>query len=321
MPFISSVRGSYGAQGRFGRVLGLGTGATGGVITTSGSYRIHTFNRAQDGTAFVPDGSGTVEALVLGGGGSGGGHHGGGGGAGGLAITSSFPVTVGTSYTISVGVGGIGGLAVADPRNGANVDGGNSVFSAITAIGGGGGATCCGRNTGFGEMIGRPGGSSGGVGAQINVARTTSNATQTSGTGWTGYGNKGGDGTANGGHASGGGGGAGAVGGTGNFTGSGCTNGAGGNGLASSISGSSVTYAGGGGGGGHQSTTGCGVGGAGGIGGGGTGALNNSNDTTPAPGGGTNGLGGGAGGDSHGGSGDAKAGGTGLVIIRYIPAV
>ena len=61
---------------------------TGGTITTSGSYRIHSFTSG--GTFVVPTGTTltNVEYLVVAGGGGGGGsqqgHQGGGGGAGGL---------------------------------------------------------------------------------------------------------------------------------------------------------------------------------------------------------------------------------------------
>ena len=51
MPFISSVRGSFGSQGRTKHVLGrLSAASSGGTITSSGNYRIHTFKTgAQSG--------------------------------------------------------------------------------------------------------------------------------------------------------------------------------------------------------------------------------------------------------------------------------
>jgi hypothetical protein len=101
MPFISSVRGNYGPQGRFGRALGLAS-STGGTITTAGGYRIHTFLLADTGTNFVSSGSGTVEYLVIGGGGAGG-EYGGGAGAGGY-LTGTLAVSA-TSYPITVGEG------------------------------------------------------------------------------------------------------------------------------------------------------------------------------------------------------------------------
>ena len=48
--------------------------ATGGTITTFGSYKIHTFLLADSGTSFTPSvqGTGTVAVLIVAGGGGGG---------------------------------------------------------------------------------------------------------------------------------------------------------------------------------------------------------------------------------------------------------
>ena len=84
MPFVSSIRGSFGPQSpRPKRANGLAA-ATGGTITTAGGYRIHTFTAVGTST-FTADESGPVEYLVIAGGGGGGtqGGEGGGGGAGG----------------------------------------------------------------------------------------------------------------------------------------------------------------------------------------------------------------------------------------------
>jgi hypothetical protein len=59
----------------------------------------------------VPVGVTQVEALVVAGGGAGGYDRGGGGGAGGLSYSSALTVTPGSTYTIGVGAGGIGGTA------------------------------------------------------------------------------------------------------------------------------------------------------------------------------------------------------------------
>ena len=68
MPIVSTVRGSYGSQGRFNnRKIGLGS--TGGTITLSGGYRIHTFTGTGEST-FTPDARGTVEYLIVAGGGT-----------------------------------------------------------------------------------------------------------------------------------------------------------------------------------------------------------------------------------------------------------
>ena len=79
--------------------------ATGGTVTESGGYRIHTFTSSGTFTALS---SGTVEYLIVAGGGGGGSEHGGGGGAGGL-ISGSVSIISGT-YTITIGAGG-GGAA------------------------------------------------------------------------------------------------------------------------------------------------------------------------------------------------------------------
>ena len=82
----------------------------------------------------------------------------------------------------------------------------------------------------------------------------------------------------------------------------------GGNGLASSISGASVTYAGGGGGGVYGGSSG-----AGGSGGGGHGGLQGGGITAGAV---NTGGGGGGWGVSNGGT-DGADGGSGIVIVRY----
>jgi autotransporter-associated beta strand protein len=115
--------------------------------------------------------------------------------------------------------------------------------------------------------------------------------------------------------AGGGGGGAGSVGGNGTedngFFANWSRGGNGGSGLASSISGASITYAGGGGGGAERRNGGSESGGSGGAGGGGNGSAGNGNNG----GNGSNNRGsggGGAGNDANGGN-----GGSGIVILRY----
>ncbi len=145
---------------------------TGGTITTSGSYRIHSFTSG--GTFVVPTGTTltNVEYLVVAGGGGGGGsqqgHQGGGGGAGGLR-TSVVGATSGRgssaearqtitagSYPVTIGQGGGG---ASGDRGG---DGSNSSFNGITAIGGGGGGN--GQNNGTARS-GSDGGCGGGSGS------------------------------------------------------------------------------------------------------------------------------------------------------------
>ena len=286
--------------------------ATGGTITTSGDYKIHTFTGP--GTFTVcsvgnPSGSNTVSYAVVAGGGGGGGSEaiadptaitGGGGGAGGyregkastdcytaspLNAPAGLPVTV-QGYPITVGGGGSAGTS--GTRLGGT--GANSIFSTITSAGGGGGGSNPAGN----------GGSGGGVRGACS--------TGTAGTGNTPpvsppQGNPGGILTVTSSpYGAAGGGGATAAGATNGPSGAG---GAGGAGATTSISASPTAYAGGGGGAnGHPGTTVA----AGGTGGGGGGSPPYNGTTN------TGGGGGGAVADSPGTGG---AGGSGIVIIRY----
>jgi len=255
--------------------------ATGGVITEVGGYCIHTFTSSG---IFTPATSDNVEVLVVGGGGGGAGRHGGGGGGGGLLYNAALAVSA-QAYSVTVGAGGAGGIYTTTP-SGEGKNGNNSVFSTLTAVGGGGGQTYDG-----GASIGGSGGGGAGINSTAGLAGTS------------GQGNAGGTGGSN--PSGGGGGGAGAVGS--NATSNG---GAGGVGLAYSISGSSVFYAGGGGGGGETGY----VGGAGSSGGGGHGGDNGGNINQTS---GTANTGGGGGGTRSIASELGSPGGSGIVIIRY----
>ena len=239
----------------------------------------------------------TVNYLVVaggGGGGSGGGAGGGAGGyrtsagtsGGGASAENALTLTVGTSYTVTVGGGGSGGAA---PVYNTGNNGSNSVFGSIISNGGGGGGAY--------QTSANTGGSGGGAEANFQ-----SGASGTANQGYRG-GNK------TGGSFSGaGGGGAGAT-GTDSSSPGGST---GGTGVASSISGSSVTYAGGGGGG-AQGAYGGGSAANGGSGGGGNGGstTDGSNGTT------NTGGGGGGGGYATNSSKAGGSGGSGIVIISY----
>ena len=126
---------------------------TGGTITTSGLYTIHTFTTS--GT-FTPNISGSVDYLVVAGGGGGGYGYGGAGGAGGFLTATSFAVAA-TGLTVTIGAGG--GGAVSNTQGGSGDD---SVFSTITAAGGGGGA-------GFDAAAAATAGGSGGGGGFMVV--------------------------------------------------------------------------------------------------------------------------------------------------------
>jgi hypothetical protein len=222
----------------------------------------------------------SVEYLLIAGGGSGGM---GGGGAGGVIYSLAQAVQGGTIYAITIGGGGS-----------QNAAGGSSTFIGATAVGGG-------SNSNGGSGGGSSSAGSGVYGAQYS--------------GTAGQGNRGGRGLyldQNGDWFQGGGGGGGAgAAGTDQPYAFDNTAGLGGNGLAFTISGASVTYGGGGGGGAGRRTSP----GGGGSGGGGNGGPWNQGN--PAAGGnGTVNLGGGGGG-STGNTNLQGAGGAGVCIIRY----
>ena len=268
-----------------------GTGGTESTYSSGGiNYKVHTFTSSGTFTT-AGESAGSVSVLAVAGGGGGGSTRGGGGGAGGY-LSGTLSVAAGQSYTVTVGAGGVSGKATNQPKNGWR--GGNSVFSTMTAIGGGGGI-------GEDQQAGSEGtGGSGGGACGSNVMVGLS--------GTVGQGNNGGDATyATPNYGAGGGGGAGAVGADSTTT----TGGNGGNGLASSITGSSVTYAGGGGGGTYWG----GTSGSGGSGGGGDAGVGGANSVGIA---GLVNTGGGGGGSSfQTARADGGNGGSGIVILRY----
>ena len=148
MPFINSVRGSFGPQGAFGSNK---LNATGGTSTTLSGYRYHTFTSTGNSTLTFSS-SGTIDYLIIAGGGAGGSSTGGGGGAGGL-LYGSTTVTP-QAYTVTVGAGGTAQYGIA------NTDGLSSSAFGLTAVGGGGGGGS--EGTGSISWAGRSGGSGGG---------------------------------------------------------------------------------------------------------------------------------------------------------------
>ena len=263
--------------------------ATGGTVTTSGAYKIHTFTTTGNTTfTLTSPASISAQVLVVGGGGAGGSAYvGGGGGAGGAVFNSSFTIASG-SYTVTVGAGGIRtvtGVGYVGPS------GANSSFSSITGTGGGGG------------------------GSYMNVAATNGGCGGGGpfNSGQFGTGSQGGNGApygtdGNGGYNCGGGGGG--MGGTAP-TPSGVRP-SGGAGATYTVAGTAYTLAGGGGAG-SDGVGGLGQagGGLGGNGGGGGGATSGTDATANTGSGG--GGGGGNNGSLYGG-----AGGSGIVIIAYL---
>jgi hypothetical protein len=316
--------------------------ATGGTVTTSGDFKIHSFtgdgcfviSAAGCGTTSHPS---IVDYLVVAGGGGGSHGYGGGGGAGGfreakaaaspthaapchtvspLAATTGITITE-TTYPITVGAGGAQGFGC----NGTGSNGSNSVFSTITSTGGGAG----GGPGSSPPQSGSPGGSGGGGGVYSPVPYSYNPGSQNAGgSGNTppvspSQGNNGGAGLkAPNGVSSGGGGGAGGTGGnatgpqpdTSTYAGDG---GAGVGTLINPATGESgpscLQYYSGGGGG---TTEGAGPAlGSGGTGGGADGR------TTAAPATAALANSGGGGGAGINNPSPGSGGGSGIVVIRY----
>jgi hypothetical protein len=272
----------------------------------SGDQIVTTFPRSylnSSGGWFGPDGVSKYWALIVAGGGGGGMDEGGGGGAGGLIDSRTVVLAADSAITIDVGQGGRGAVGLTGNYGTADLrgdSGQNSQLGSITAVGGGGG----GSSKNVANDSARNGGSGGSGGG--GAGEVTAGHAGGAGTAGQGYGGGVGINASSGG----GGGGASEAGNTdGNFLG--------GDGVASSITGSSITYAGGGaGGGGNTSATQY----AGGAGGGGTGGSSTLANTS-----GTAGLGGGGGGGCgnlacgpDGVAYSGASGGSGVIILRYM---
>ena len=309
--------------------------ATGGTITCSGNYKIHTFTGP--GTFSVSQASSNpanniVDYLVVGGGGAGPATNGGdgisgGGGAGGFryyantttnpqsgnpaAPINNFPCgteiqVTATSYPISVGGGGPAGSAPSGWSPGVA-----STFSTVTAAGGGRGGRGDPTDPSAPIRGGQPGGSGGG-GDNGPSDAGSGNTPPTS----PAQGFNGGNGA---GSSAGGGGGALAVGvaappnaGGDGGVGAGVT----GFGTSGQPSGGKYYFSGGGGGAnGNANFPSPGAAGNGGLGGGADGKNPSCTGASNA----TANTGGGGGGasDKNPGGGDGGAGGSGIVIIRY----
>jgi hypothetical protein len=281
------------------------------AATTNYTFTVHATNVIGSGpesnssnTILTPTIYSTQILVVAGGGGGGGSFFGAGGGAGGALYTTNVGLLPATTYTISVGGGGIAGLNW-NPSNVAFAPGGNGSVSSfiggvvsLSATGGGGAGTGASGTV----VAGKNGGSGGGGGA--------TGSSSSGGTGVSGQGYAGGAGLGS--NSSGGGGGAGAEGQAGQTN----KGGAGGvgivNPIANSLAGENVsgTYylAGGGGGSSYQSGYPCG---AGGYGGGAAGGYPPARAGLPNTGGGGGGTD-----DRGGGNGNGTAGGSGIVIVR-----
>ena len=111
------------------------------VVTSTGQhityqhdvYKVHHFVGAGLHT-FTPRYTGTVEVLCIAGGGGGGRHSGAGGGAGGVVYNTSYAVTAGQAYTVTVGVGGPG-MGIGGERYGTDTTDGAGTRGCASAFG------------------------------------------------------------------------------------------------------------------------------------------------------------------------------------------
>lgn len=333
MPFITSIRRNHLPEVKPSQNHLEIEG--GDEIYTAGGYKIHVFtdpgeaefairNAGNNNTMALQSSTMQAEYMVIAGGGSGGPNLSGGGGAGGYRA-GTLSLGVG-DYPVVVGSGGAPETSRNTSPGGGN-PGDNSTFASITSTGGGAGQTGSGENTPAwnARRDGGSGGGAGGYGSGSNVA----------GSGISGQGFPGASRGSPGNYPGGGGGGAGSA-----STrlqplteSRGCD---GGTGVQNAILGTSYVWAGGGGGGAYTSPRGAGFGGLGGGGGGGTnvgsvgpGGGNALNPGTPGSQGPTSGnsnaRGGDAGANTGGGGGGtghnnmiSGAGGSGIVVVRYL---
>jgi hypothetical protein len=283
--------------------------------TRNDSATVLTFSSLGTCNWQVPDSVTALNVLLVGGGGGGGTWVAGGGGGGGVTEQRAN-VSAGNTYSISVGAGGQGSLAMGGTALSQGTNGGESKAFGLTAYGGGLGASWTSYVTGS-AATGGGGGTASGTGS---AATPDASITPTQG-----FSGGAGSGVGGDGFPSGGGGGAGGVGGSA----VGKASGSGGAGKSSSITGSSVVYGGGGGGGCHgNEITGCTNGNGTNGGGNGSGYVSTSPATgfLLSGGAGTANTGGGGGGagipfslaynHALGGT-----GGSGIVIVSFVRTI
>ena len=273
--YVDSTKGWINVQNAEDTEIGVNpyVAATGGTITESGDYKIHTFTGPGTfcvSSAGSASGYNKLDYLVVAGGGGAGGNNfhiqgGGGGGAGGfresknpaiapawtaspLASCASLNAAVG-AIPVTIGAGGGSGKASPNPTyppwpGAAGSSGSPSVFSTITSTGGGRGAQPANNpaapSTGPGAGAAENGGSGGGEsGANPGSGMGTGNTPPTTPP----QGSSGGSGDTTNYTLGGGGGGATAVGGNAPAD---CSGTPGGAGATTSINASPVTYSAGG---------------------------------------------------------------------------
>jgi hypothetical protein len=131
----------------------------------------------------VPEGASLLTVLVVGAGGGGGYNGGGGGGGGNAVLNTNYSVTPGQIISVTVGLGGTGGI-VAPPTNA--TAGGSSAFGAVTATGGTQGNNNDGSGGSSGGFAGGAGNVSFGGGGGAGAGGTGFSAV-TDGNGGVGY--------------------------------------------------------------------------------------------------------------------------------------
>jgi hypothetical protein len=299
---------------------------SGVVVANSGGFCYVAFTATGSNSWTAPSGVTSVDLLIIAGGGAGGsGAWGGGGGAGELVFYSGYTVSSSAAKNISVGRGGVSGVAILAPasnRSEAGVVSWVGSATDVVAQGGGFGASY-GYGSGSGYTTGGDGGSGGG-GNEQNPASPGGASTKSSSGSRTGYGNIGGFSSP---FVSGGGGGGAGTAGSNAATSTGGNGGNGTNIFASWLSAinsqmaadwqtaTSTGYIAAGGGGGASATRG-----NGGAGGGGNGIIN----TTSGNGGSgiaSTGSGGGGTGYYNNTAQKGGDGGSGLIIIKYAQVV
>jgi hypothetical protein len=237
------------------------------------------------------------DVLIVAGGGGANNAICGGGGGGGVLYLENYAIASGQTINVTIGAGGRAGTTALGPDTALNGD--NSKFNDMVAIGGGAGGQ---SYNGFGKFGGCGGGGSrsNGPGNQVYFGGACT----------PGQGYPGGTGSNSGAQDNyGSGAGGGGAGGAG-YNASGSYSGHGGPGYVCTIDGTLLAYGGGGGGGSYNHYPG-----TGGQGGGGNGSPNSGSNG----GNGTDGLGGGGGGGGYlnGASSSGGKGGSGIVIVRY----
>ena len=323
---VTLVGTNEAPQNSFNTTISIASG-TGGTITRVGTDYVHSFTTVGASTFVAPSANVSAQVWVVGGGGSGGPAIGGGGGGGAVIDLPSISINSAQSYEIVVGAGGVSTTSFGSKGED------STAFGALAAGGG-----TSGRHD---SDWGTDGGSAGGAASnnwQINQGGQAAGSYLGGNVG-TIYANDGGSQIEgrNGSPTRGaGGGGAGAPAADVNTnevtTSLVNTVGSGGDGVATSITGTALYFGGGGGGGsyfngfagngglgggggGSESASGSGeasLGGAGGLNSGGNGAFGSNQS---GGNGGANTGGGGGGGSWDNGLGGS--GGSGIVIVRY----